>query len=189
MKRPQKRSKPKRRAMLAAAGTVDRDELQRMETIAVYRPSPYHKAHLLSGGRRAVPVPRPDKTICDGPSVGSHRNAIELLRAGFQRGMVSRQIRRGWPRNVWAVDEDSVVYEAQLSNVETGEYHGYPMKQGDGFAAFIAAELGEARSMTLSIDAEWCRSPGDEAAASPGPMETEDEATLGRIAVTSIGSG
>ena len=80
------------------------------------------------------------ETICDGPSAGTHRNAIELLRAGFRRGMMSRQIRRGWPRNVWAVDEDGVVYEAQLSNAETGEYHGYPMKQGDGFAAFIAAE-------------------------------------------------
>ena len=140
MKRPQKHSKPKRRAMLTAADAVDRDELQRMETMAVYRPSPYYKAHSLSGARRAVPAPRPDKTICDGPSAGSHRNAIELLRAGFRRGMVSRQIRRGWPRNVWAVDEDGVVYEAQLSNAETGEYHGYPMKQGDGFAAFIAAE-------------------------------------------------
>ena len=37
--------------------------------------------------------------------------------------------------------------------------------------------------MKLSIDVAWCRSPGDEAAASSGPMETEDEATLGRIAV------
>ena len=126
--------------MLAAFNAVDRDELQRMETTAVYRPSPHHKAHSLSGARRAVPAPRPDKTICDGPSAGTHRNAIELLMAGFRRGMVSRQIRRGWPRNVWAVDEDGVVYEAQLSNEETGEYHGYPMKRDDGFTAFIAAE-------------------------------------------------
>ena len=37
--------------------------------------------------------------------------------------------------------------------------------------------------MTLSIDAAWCRSPGDEVAASSGLMETEDEATLGRVAV------
>lgn len=37
--------------------------------------------------------------------------------------------------------------------------------------------------MTLSIAAAWRPSPGNEAAASPGPVETEDEATLGRIAV------
>ena len=37
--------------------------------------------------------------------------------------------------------------------------------------------------MKLSIDVAWCRSTGDETAASSGPMETEDEATLGRIAV------
>ena len=140
MKRPQKRSKSKRRVMLAAAGTVDRVQLRRMETTARYRPSPYHKTRPLSGRQPVAPAPRPDKTICDSPSAGTCPNAIELLRAGFRRGMVSRQIRRGWPRNVWAVDEDGVVYEAQLSNAETGEYHGYPMKQGDGFAAFIAAE-------------------------------------------------
>lgn len=140
MKHPQKRSKSKRRVMLAVAGTVDRVQLRRMEKTARYCPSPYHKTRPLSGHWLAAPTPRPDKTICDGPSAGSHRNAIELLMAGFRRGMVSRQVRRGWPRNVWAVDEDGVVYEAQLSNEETGEYHGYPMKQGDGFAAFIAAE-------------------------------------------------
>ena len=77
------------------------------------------------------------KTVQDNnASVGCLRS----LTAGFRRGMVSQQIRRGWPRNVWAVDEDGVVYEAQLSNAETGEYHGYPMKRDDGFTAFIAAE-------------------------------------------------
>ena len=64
----------------------------------------------------------------------------ELLGSGIRRGMVSEQRRQGWPQNVWAVDDAGVVYEAQLSNSETGEYHGYPMKVGDGFAAFIARE-------------------------------------------------
>ena len=27
--------------------------------------------------------------------------------------------------NVWAVDNAGIVYEAQLSNLETGEYHGF----------------------------------------------------------------
>jgi len=54
--------------------------------------------------------------------------------------MVSEQKRQGWPQNVWAVDDEGVVYEAQLSNSETGEYHGYPMKVGDGFTIFVARE-------------------------------------------------
>ena len=54
--------------------------------------------------------------------------------------MVSEQRRNGWPQNVWAVDADGIVYEAQLSNSGLGEYHGYPMKQGDSFASFVGKE-------------------------------------------------
>ena len=54
--------------------------------------------------------------------------------------MVSERRRGDWPQNVWAVDEEGVVYEGQLGNLEMGEYHGYPMKQDDGFAGFIRAE-------------------------------------------------
>ena len=137
MRRPQKRSKPKRRIALAAVGEISRDELHRMENMATYRPSPYHKS---SGGSGPDTSLRPDKTICDGPTAEGHRRAILLLRAGFRRGMVSRQTRRGWPRQVWAVGNDGVVYEGQLSNEETGEYHGYPMTKSDGFAGFIGEE-------------------------------------------------
>lgn len=45
-----------------------------------------------------------------------------------------------WPRRVQAVGEDGVVYEGRLSNEQTGEYHGYPMKRGDSFAGFIGEE-------------------------------------------------
>jgi len=67
-------------------------------------------------------------------------NAPGLLRSGFHRGMVSEQKRGGWPQNVWAVDADGIVYEAQLSNLGLGQYHGYPMTKGDGFAVFISKE-------------------------------------------------
>ena len=137
MRRPQRRSKPKPRVALAAVGEVSREELNRMENTASYRPSPYHKS---SGGPETDAAPRPDKTICDGPATGGHRKPLLLLRAGIRRGMVSRQTRRGWPRQVWAVGDDGVVYEGQLSNEQTGEYHGYPMKKGDGFAGFIGEE-------------------------------------------------
>ena len=54
--------------------------------------------------------------------------------------MFSTRFRNGWPQNVWAVDGDGVVYEAQLTNREAGEYHGYPMRLGDRFAEFLAAQ-------------------------------------------------
>ena len=111
-----------------------------MERTAQYRSSPYHKSRSLPMGLRTAPAPRPDKTICDSPMLGNSRSAGDLLKSGFRRGMVSEQSRRGWPRNVWAVDDDGIVYEAQLSNSEIGEYHGYPMKQDDSFASFIDQE-------------------------------------------------
>ena len=70
----------------------------------------------------------------------SCRDAAELLKLGIRRGMVSEQQRGDWPQNVWAVDADGIVYEAQLSNRERGEYHGYPMKHGDKFAEFVQNE-------------------------------------------------
>ena len=57
--------------------------------------------------------------------------------------MISMQVRQGWPQNVWAVDDGSIVYEAQLSNSELGEYHGYPMKVDDDFTRLIRKEWEE----------------------------------------------
>lgn len=54
--------------------------------------------------------------------------------------MVSKQKRGNWPQNVWAVDSEGYVYEAQLSNSGNGEYHGYPMKDGDRFAETVRNE-------------------------------------------------
>ena len=111
-----------------------------MERTATYRPSPYHKSKSSGPGLPAIPSPRPDKTICDGPTAEGSQDAAELLKSAFRRGMVSRQRRGSWPQNVWAVDDEGMVYEAQLGNLETGEYHGYPMKQDDGFTSFIGEE-------------------------------------------------
>ena len=51
-----------------------------------------------------------------------------------------RDVSGNWPRNVWAVDAEGYIYEAQLSNRGLGEYHGYPMKDGDRFAEYVRTE-------------------------------------------------
>ena len=111
-----------------------------MEENCGYIPSPYHKSPQGSSGLPVAPKPLPGKTICDAPGSGDRLNATDLLKAGFRRGMVSERRRKDWPENVRAVDGDGVVYEAQLSNKERGQYHGYPMKRGDSFADFIGNE-------------------------------------------------
>ena len=140
MKRPQKRAKRKKKSVLASADSVDRIELQRMAEKARYRPSPYHKADSSATGKGA---PRPDKTVCGSSELVGCRDAVGLLKAGILRGMTSSQVRNGWPQNVWAVDGEGIVYEAQLGNSELGEYHGYPMKADDHFSRFVRREWEE----------------------------------------------
>ena len=59
--------------------------------------------------------------------------ALRLLRAGIQWGLVSEQWRGGYPQNVWSVTDDGYPLEAQLENAGTGAYHGYPMPKTDPF--------------------------------------------------------
>ena len=93
--------------------------------------------------------PRPGKTLCDADQSFTQNEAQALLRQGLKRGMISVQMRNGWPQNVWAVSatttpsgppETVQVFEAQLSNRVTGEYHGYPMPRNDDFRQTVIEE-------------------------------------------------
>ncbi len=77
--------------------------------------------------------PRPDKTLCDGAGIFSRAEALRYLREGIRRGLVSVQVRSGFPQNVWAVTDDGIALEAQLENPGNGTYHGYPMPTNDWF--------------------------------------------------------
>lgn len=45
----------------------------------------------------------------------------------MELGLVSVQVRNGWPQNAWAVAKNGLALEGMLENSETGAYHGYPM--------------------------------------------------------------
>ena len=51
--------------------------------------------------------------------------AMELFRQGLSRGMVSSYAKNGFPKYVWAVDQDNEVYEAVAGR--DGSYHGYAL--------------------------------------------------------------
>jgi hypothetical protein len=85
--------------------------------------------------------PRPGKTLCDGAV--TRAEAERLLKSGLTKGMISKQQRSGWPQNVWAVSDQSEVFEAQLENSEQGIYHGYPMPIDDDFRRAILAEWAQ----------------------------------------------
>ena len=54
--------------------------------------------------------------------------AMELFRQGLSRGMVSSYAKNGFPKYVWAVDQDNEVYEAVVGR--DGSYHGYALNAG-----------------------------------------------------------
>jgi hypothetical protein len=81
--------------------------------------------------------PRPDKTLCDGAAISSRAEALRLLREGIRRGLVSVQMRNGFPQNIWAVTEAGIPLEGQLENPGNGTYHGYPMPEADPFRSKV----------------------------------------------------
>jgi hypothetical protein len=66
-------------------------------------------------------------------ALSKREQAIRLLKEGIRKGLVSEQIRSGFPQNVWAVTEDGIALEAQLENAGSGTYHGYPLPEDDPF--------------------------------------------------------
>jgi hypothetical protein len=84
--------------------------------------------------------PRPGATLCDEAGVTRKEVASNLLRAGIEMGMFSKQMRNGFPQNIWAVNNDGLPFEAELENEEKGEYHGYPMQLDDDFRHVVLSE-------------------------------------------------
>lgn len=98
---------------------------------ASYGGNPQHKRNPGDFGLSPPSDPRQEKTLCDASLVLSRSEALRLLREGIGRGLVSQQLRSGWPQNVWAVTPQGLALEAMLENESTGAYHGYPMLEAD----------------------------------------------------------
>lgn len=128
------------RGDLAARETVTATEAERWHQESRYSPNFAHKKSPRAGRPPAATL---DKTDCDEAPIRCPREAGQLLRLAFQRRMVSSQRRGqnpGWPQTVWAVDGSGMVYEAQLTNQATGEYHGYPVMRSDHFYDYLKTE-------------------------------------------------
>jgi hypothetical protein len=73
--------------------------------------------------------------------VHSKADALSALRCGVLKGLISSQLRGGFPQNIWAFTDDGTLFEAQLDNQEAGTYHGYPMSDADPFCEIIRQAL------------------------------------------------
>ncbi len=102
-----------------------------------YRGHPQHK---LRNTRWGAPAhPKDDRTPCPPAISDDEVMAVFKPEAGspgaleraIARGWCSAERRGGWPTILWGRDpfgaHGEVVWEARLSNQETGEYHAYPI--------------------------------------------------------------
>jgi len=117
--------------LIASAPTEE--DLKRWRKAVTYGGSPEHKRNPGDFGLTPPTSPRRDKTLCDGVLIFQKAAALKLLKEGVRRGLVSQQIRNGFPQNIWAVSAEGVPLEAQLENAGIGTYHGYPMPEDDAF--------------------------------------------------------
>lgn len=129
MFKKRKSSNPKHRFSSALTQT----ELEHLAEGVHYGGNSEHKRNPGDYGLTPPAGPRPGKTLCDGVKIFQRKLALNLLKEGIKRGLVSEQTRNGYPQNIWAVTDEGVPLEAQLENHGNGTYHGYPMRQDDAF--------------------------------------------------------
>lgn len=125
---------PKRQIRCDSDTAMDRKMLARKVS---YGGNPEHKRNPGDFNLNPPATPRVDKTLCDGVGIHNRIVALQLLKDGIHRGLLSQQLRNGFPQNIWAVSDDGTPLEAQLDNEQQGSYHGYPMSADDPLAEQI----------------------------------------------------
>lgn len=99
---------PKRR--LAPRDSLDSEYLARLAREARYVGSAHHKIKPADYGFTPPVSPRAHKSLCDGKRTVRRDEAETLFFQALSRGMVSRYVNNGFPKYVWAVDQDGEVY-------------------------------------------------------------------------------
>lgn len=121
---------PKRQ--LANLDEWDGERLDLLARKVRYGGNPEHKRNPGNFALTPSSGPRPGKSLCDEVEVYARKEALKLLHQGCRKGLVSKRLENGWPKNIWSV-KDGRALEAQLESPETGVYHGYPLQEQDPF--------------------------------------------------------
>lgn len=126
---------PKRRIQPGPRDDADRlAVLADLSVRAQYGGNPDHKRNPGDFGLTPPSNPRTAKSLCDDAGIVTRAEAEHVLRRGIALGIVSEQMRNGWPQNVWGLAANGVAVEAMLDNAQQGTYHGYPMLSDDPLA-------------------------------------------------------
>jgi hypothetical protein len=87
-----------------------------------------------SGGSRS------DATLCDrdaGFSPSDVATIPDLIRRGITAGLVGHNWRPGIPTIIWPVADNGWIFEGRITNRETAEYHGYPVRPSEAIASLV----------------------------------------------------
>jgi hypothetical protein len=128
-----RRTPNSKRCLLIHASEEQLEQIRQLSKKASYGGNPEHKKNPGDFKLNPPSIPRQGKSLCDELGIFTREQALSLLREGFERGLVSEQMRGDWPQNVWSVFAGRVL-EAMLENPQQGAYHGYPMPLNDPFA-------------------------------------------------------
>lgn len=109
-----------------------------------YGGKPDHKRNPGDFGLAPPSLPRDDKSLCDSARIFKRSEALDLLKRGVLRGMISEWDGvDGFPKNVWSMTDDGIPLEAQLENPRNGTYHGYPLEVNDDFRERVVAKWNQ----------------------------------------------
>lgn len=139
-----KRSHNRKRAI---ALSVAVDQLRRVSASMGYGGNPEHKRNPGDFGLTPPAQPRPDKTLCDEVGIFERAVALDHLRRGVERGLVSESWTGEWPQNIWALTADGRALEAQLENAQLGTYHAYPLPESDPFVSEVQTRWEQAHAL------------------------------------------
>ena len=127
--------------------------LQTIYSKVKYRGNPLHKKNPGDFGFDPPSAARPGKSLCDSASIFNKKEALNLLREGVKRGLISSQRVGSYPQNIWAVKEfpdgNRMPLESQLDNREEGSYHRYPLPETDPMHDMILEKWEASKCLIL----------------------------------------
>lgn len=127
---------PKRR--VEAPERLSGKEIDALAVGAKYVGSGHHKRYPLDYGfERTNPVPT--KSLCDMVRPIPIEAAKALLQRGIRARMVSR-LENGFPKYIWTVAADGIVYESKSDPRSPNLYHGYPLEHEEAMRDYILSE-------------------------------------------------
>lgn len=135
MKTRYEKFNPKRR--VKKLDDASRVQIAELAKRVGYGGNPEHKKNPGDFGLTPPSSARRGKSLCDEVEIFKKEIALQYLRAGLMKGLVSERVQGDWPQNVWSVTDEGQALEAQLENPDLGTYHGYPMPETDPLASEI----------------------------------------------------